>query len=155
MPASTVAAQQAASQPPRLLDVLREGARRIGHSEQTITCYERWVIGLIRYHSGRHHRALQAADIGCFLEHVGLSSSNALVAIEEARTALEFLYRSVLGLDLGELPRPRPPHLLGAAGPAEVTSPLDVLEQLSAEEVEAAVAATRWLRGTRPGIVPG
>ena len=112
MPEGAVPSKEATSQPRRLLDVLRERARRIGHSEQTITRYEQWVTRLVRYHSGRHPRALQAADIGRFLEHVGRSAPQPLVAIEEARTAVEFLYQSVLGLDRGELPRPRPPRLL-------------------------------------------
>jgi integron integrase len=112
MPENDVLAKEATSHPPRLLDVLRDRARRIGHSEPTITGYVQWVTGLVRYHSGRHPRALHAADIGRFLEHVGRSSKEPLVAIEEARTAVEFLYQGVLGLNLGELPRPRPPRLL-------------------------------------------
>jgi hypothetical protein len=40
-------------------------------------------------------------------------------------------------------------------GPAGVTSPLDLLEQLNSEEVDAAVTATRTLRGTRQEIPPG
>jgi hypothetical protein len=35
-----------------------------------------------------------------------------LPAAQAARTALDFLYREVLRLDLGELPCPRPPRLL-------------------------------------------
>src|SRR6516225_8106676 len=112
MPGSEASAQEATSHPPRLLDVLRERARSIGHSEQTISAYVQWVTRLVRFHSGRHPRALQAGDIGRFLEHVGRSCRNPLVAIEAARTAMEFLYQGVLGLDVGEIPRPRPPRLL-------------------------------------------
>ena len=112
MPGSEASAQEATSHPPRLLDVLRERARSIGHSERTISAYVQWVTRLVRFHSGRHPRALQAGDIGRFLEHVGRSCRNPLVAIEAARTAMEFLYQGVLGLDVGEIPRPRPPRLL-------------------------------------------
>jgi len=112
-PGSEVSAEQAAtSHRPRLLEVLRERARRIGHSEQTITAYVQWVTRLVRFHSCRHPRALHAADIGRFLEHIGRNSQNPLVAIEEARTASEFLYQRVLGLEIGVIPRPRPPRLL-------------------------------------------
>jgi hypothetical protein len=109
---STAPSNEATRRPLRLLDVLRERARCAGHSEQTITRYEQWVISLVRYHSGRHPRAMHVLDIGRFLEHVGRSAREPLVAVEEARTAVEFLYQSVLGMDLGELPRPRPPRLL-------------------------------------------
>lgn len=112
MPENAVPSKEATSQPLRLLDVLRERARCIGHSEHTTTRYEQWVTSLVRHHSGRHPRALQAPDISRFLEHVGRSAREPLVAIEEARTAIEFLYQGVLGLDRGELPWPRPPRLL-------------------------------------------
>ena len=38
---------------------------------------------------------------------------------------------------------------LARKGPAGVTSPLDLLDELQAEEVEAAVTATRGLHGSR------
>jgi hypothetical protein len=75
MPESAVPSREATSQPLRLLDVLRERARYIGHSEQTITRYEQWVTSLVRYHRGRHPRALQAPDIGRFLEHIRKTAS--------------------------------------------------------------------------------
>jgi integron integrase len=47
-----------------------------------------------------------------FLEHVVRTQQPPLPALEMARSALELLYGTVLGMDLGELPRPRPPRLL-------------------------------------------
>src|SRR5262249_59208514 len=45
-------------------------------------------------------------------EHVVRTVQPPLPALEMARSALELLYGTVLAMDLGELPRPRPPRLL-------------------------------------------
>jgi len=47
---------------PRLLDVLREGARRQGHSEATISAFASWVGGFVRFHQMRHPRDLDRRD---------------------------------------------------------------------------------------------
>lgn len=44
-----------------------------------------------------------------FLEHFVRTEKQPLPALETARSALELLYGPVLGMDLGELPRPQPP----------------------------------------------
>jgi hypothetical protein len=107
-----VAGAEATTRQPGLVEVLREQARRYGHAERTAAAYAQWVMSLVRFHSWRHPRQLQAADVGRFLEHVAQTSRNPLAAIEEARSAAEFLYQRVIGADIGEIPRPRPPRLL-------------------------------------------
>jgi Phage integrase, N-terminal SAM-like domain len=97
---------------PRLLDVLRDTARRQGHDDRTIIAFVNWVTLFVRYHGRRHPRELQVAEVSQFLEQVGNTARDPLIAIEEARIALEFLYRDVLCRDLGDLPRPKPPRLL-------------------------------------------
>ncbi|MDW8265309.1 MAG: phage integrase N-terminal SAM-like domain-containing protein [Gemmataceae bacterium] len=47
-----------------------------------------------------------------FLQHVVRTDKQPQPALESARSALELLYGTVLGIDLVELPRPRPPRLL-------------------------------------------
>jgi integron integrase len=71
-----------------------------------------WVKSLVQFHGRRHPRELHGTDVRRLLEHVGRSSQEPLIAIEEARTAVAFLYQKVLELNLGELPRPRPPRWL-------------------------------------------
>jgi Phage integrase, N-terminal SAM-like domain len=111
---SHTAGYSAATTPtsPRLLDVVRDTARREGHNERTIIAFVNWVTLFVRYHGRRNPRDLQLADVLQFLEQVGKTARDPLIAIEEARLALEFLYRDVLCHDLGELPRPKPPRLL-------------------------------------------
>lgn len=47
-----------------------------------------------------------------FLEHVVKTAAEPRLALAQARAALTLLYGGVLGVDLGELPQPRPPRVL-------------------------------------------
>lgn len=102
--------------PPRLLDQLREAARRHGYPEDRIACFVAWVTRFILFHGKRHPRDLSRTDVAAFLHHVAHTETAPLRAGDEAHLALDFLYRDVLVLDLGELPRPRPPRLLDQVG---------------------------------------
>jgi hypothetical protein len=73
-----------------LLEVLRQTARRQGHSERTISAFVAWVTIFVRFHRQHHPRELQLADVGRFLEQVGKTARDPLTAMEEARLALEF-----------------------------------------------------------------
>ena len=98
--------------PPRLLDQLRRGALEFGHPATTAGSFVEWSRQFILFHGKRHPRELSVAEVGQFLDHVARSADQPLRAIEEARTALAFLFGEVLRIDLGELPRPQPPRLL-------------------------------------------
>jgi hypothetical protein len=67
---------------------------------------------LIRFHHKRQPRELDLADATRFLEHGVRTTPQALAALKGARSALDLLYRDVLGRPLSELPRPRPRRLL-------------------------------------------
>ncbi len=101
-----------APQPPRLLDQVAQAARQRGASEPTTTHLVSWARAYILFHGKRHPRELGLTDATRFLEHVVRTEKAPLPALETARSALELLYGTVLGIDLGELPRPRPPRLL-------------------------------------------
>jgi len=104
--------QVIAPQPPRLLDQVAQAARQRGASEPTTTQLVSWLRAFILFHGKRHPRELGLPDASRFLEHVVRTAKQPLPALETARSALELLYGTVLGIDLGELPRPRPPRLL-------------------------------------------
>jgi hypothetical protein len=101
-----------APQPPRLLDQVAQTARQRGASEPTTAQLVSWARDYILLHGKRHPRELGLPDATRFLEHVVRTEKQPLPALETARSALELLYGTVLGIDLGELPRPRPPRLL-------------------------------------------
>jgi hypothetical protein len=109
---SQPACQIIAPQPPRLLDQVAQAARQRGASEPTTAQLVSWVRAFILFHGKRHPRELGLPDATRFLEHVVRTEKQPLPALETARSALELLYGTVLGIDLGKLPRPRPPRLL-------------------------------------------
>jgi hypothetical protein len=109
---SVPATRVAEPRPPRLLEQVAEAGRRQGASEPTIRQLLSWVRAFVLCNDKRHPRELGKAAIHRFLEHVAQSEKEPLVALESAASALELLYGSVLGMPLGDLPRPRPPRLL-------------------------------------------
>jgi integron integrase len=71
-----------------------------------------WSRRFILFWGKKHPRELDLAAVTRFLQHVVQTETPPLPALEAARSALDFLYREVLGIALGELPRPQPPKLL-------------------------------------------
>jgi hypothetical protein len=98
--------------PPRLLDQLCLIARQRGHVEPTVAAFADWCRRFILFHGKRHPRELGLPEVGQFLESIAQTNKDPVRALAASRNALDFLYREVLHLDLGELPLPRPPRLL-------------------------------------------
>jgi hypothetical protein len=101
-----------AARPPRLLELVAETARNRGASQPTAEQLASWVRAFVLFHGKRHPRELGLPAVSCFLQQVVRTEKQPLPALEAARAALELLYTHVLGIDLGELPRPQPPRLL-------------------------------------------
>jgi hypothetical protein len=100
------------SQPPLLLDLLRQVARTRFGQEGTGECQADWTGHLDLIHEKRHPRDLSETDVLRFLEQGAKTEKGALRCLEQAYTARTFLFQEVLRLDLGELPFPEPPRLL-------------------------------------------
>lgn len=98
--------------PPRLLDLVRQVALSRFGQDGPAQRYVDWTRRLILFHDKRHPRELSPGDVGRFLEHVAHTEKDVLNCLEQAHTALTFLYHDVLGLAIGELPLPEPPRLL-------------------------------------------
>src|SRR5262249_30111282 len=97
---------------PRLLEQLCQVARQRGHPEPTVAAFTDWSRRFILFHGKRHPRELGLPEIGQFLQSLAQTEQDPVRALATSRDALDFLYRSVLHIDLGELPLPRPPRLL-------------------------------------------
>jgi integron integrase len=95
-----VNAQPSAAAPPRLLDELRQCIRARHYSIRTERSYVDWVRRLILFHGKRHPRELGAPEVAAFLTHLAVERSVAPATQNQAKSAILFLYRDVLGAQL-------------------------------------------------------
>lgn len=85
---------------PRLLDQLRDRIRVKHYSIRTEAQYVLWVRRFILFHGKRHPRELGAQEVEAFLTHLAVEGGVAAATQNQALSALLFLYREVLGIDL-------------------------------------------------------
>ena len=88
----------------RLLDRTRQAMRARRFSRRTEQAYVGWIRRYIRYHGKRHPRVLGAEGVGRFLTHLAVERRVSASTQNQALSALLFLYRQVLAVDLGPLP---------------------------------------------------
>ena len=85
---------------PRLLDRLRAAIRLRHYSIRTEDVYVQWVRRFILFHDKRHPLELGPSEVAAFLTHLAVDRSVAPSTQNQAKAALLFLYREVLGLTL-------------------------------------------------------
>jgi len=85
---------------PRLLDQVRGKIRLKHYSLRTEQAYVDWIKRFIRHFGKRHPRDLGAADVEAFLTHLAVVGRVAASTQNQAKSALLFLYREVLGAEL-------------------------------------------------------
>jgi integron integrase len=94
----------------KLREQLREVMRFKHFSQRTAAAYWHWIKGFILYHGKRHPREMHAAEVRAYLSHLAAEREVAAATQNQALNAIVFLYREVLGLELGrigEIERPR------------------------------------------------
>jgi integron integrase len=88
----------------RLLDQLRERIRYLHYSLNTEKAYLHWVRFFIRWHGRigemRHPRDMGAAEVEAFLNMLANERKVSTSTHNQALSAILFLYREVLGIDL-------------------------------------------------------
>ena len=89
-----------APQQPRLLDKMRDKIRVKHYSIRTEQTYLDWVRRYIRFHGLRHPRELGAEAVEAFLTHLAVKRNVAASTQNQAKSALLFLYKEVLGAEL-------------------------------------------------------
>jgi integron integrase len=89
-----------AAQPPRLLDQLRQAIRVRHYSIRTEDAYADWARRFILFHAKRHPREMGAAEVGAFLTHLAVERQVSASTQNQAKAALLFLYKEVLGVQL-------------------------------------------------------
>lgn len=100
---------------PKLLDQLREALRSRHYSRRTEQTYCHWVKRYVHFHNVRHPAEMAEPEINAFLTHLAVKGKVAASTQNQALSALLFLYRHVLGRevgDLGEVIRARKPKRL-------------------------------------------
>ena len=86
--------------PPRLLTRLREAIRLRHYSIRTEQVYVGWVRRYVHFHGLRHPQQLGAAQVEAFLTYLANDRNVSASTQGQAKSALLFLYKQVLGLQL-------------------------------------------------------
>ena len=89
---------------PRLLDRLSFEVRRRRLSRRTEKAYRGWVRRYVLFNFKCHPADLGAEAVSAFLAHLAVEEQVAAATQNQALAALLFLYRNVLGIELGALP---------------------------------------------------
>jgi integron integrase len=86
---------------PRLLDQVREKLRVKHYAIRTERAYLEWIKRFIRFHGLKHPASMGAQEVEQFLSHLAVEGKVAASTQNQALSALVFLYREVLGEELG------------------------------------------------------
>lgn len=103
------------SGPPKLMDRVREALRARHYSNRTEDAYCNWIRRFIRFHGLRHPAEMGEREINEFLTDLAVNGKVSASTQNQALSALLFLYRSVIGREigaLGEVVRARKSHHL-------------------------------------------
>jgi integron integrase len=116
----------------KLLDRVRHVIRARHYSARTEEAYVHWIRRYIMFHRKTHPSAMGAAEISTFLTWLAVERHLSASTQSQALSALLFLYRDVLGIELGRLdavPRARLPIRVPVVLSREEVS--SVLKQLT------------------------
>ncbi len=104
------------SQPPvKLLDQVRDRIRYKHYSLRTEHSYVQWVKRFILFHGKRHPNTMGAREVEAYLSYLSNEGKVSASTHQQALSALLFLYKEVLGIDLPwleNLSRPKKPKRL-------------------------------------------
>ncbi len=106
-----------------LLDQVRERIRVKHYSPSTERAYVTWIRRFILFHRKRHPSTLGAREVTAYLTHLATGQRVSASTQNQALSALLFLYREVLGVDLPWLD-----DLVRAKRPARLPTVLTVAE---------------------------
>lgn len=85
---------------PKLLDQVRGKIRLKHYSLRTEQTYVDWIKRFILFHGKRHPKEMGAAEVEAFLTHLAVAGKVAASTQNQAKSALLFLYKEVLGSEL-------------------------------------------------------
>ncbi|MCP4404596.1 MAG: tyrosine-type recombinase/integrase [bacterium] len=123
--------------PKKLLDRVRDRIRVKHYSRRTEEAYVNWTRRYILFHNTRHPQEMGVPKIQAFLTHLAVEGHVAASTQNQAFSAILFLYREVLELELE-----------GRIGAVRVKTPQQIPTVLSKEEVRLIMAQLQdkpWL----------
>jgi integron integrase len=82
---------------------VRTAIRQRHYSPRTEEAYATWIRRYIFFHQVRHPAEMGAAEVNAFLSHLAVEGRVSASTQTQALSALVFLYRRVLGKDIGWL----------------------------------------------------
>lgn len=88
---------------PKLLDQLRDRIRLKHYSRRTEEAYLDWCKRFILYHNKRHPQEMGKPEVEAFLTWLARERNVAAATQNQAKAALQFLYKEVLGVQLAWL----------------------------------------------------
>lgn len=109
--------------PRKLLDQVRDAIRVRHYSLRTERSYVAWVRRYILFHGKRHPAQMGGAEVTAFLSALAVEGGVAAATQHQALSAVLFLYREVLGVDL-----PWMNEIVRAKKPARVPTVLSQAE---------------------------
>jgi len=88
------------SQPPKLLEQVRSRLRVKHYSIRTERTYVDWIKRFIWFHGKRHPKDMGVVEMEAFLSHLAMERNVSASTQNQAKSALLFLYKEVLGVEL-------------------------------------------------------
>ncbi len=122
---------------PKLLESLREALHVRHYSNRTEDTYCSWVKRFVNFHKLRHPKEMGELEINLFLTHLAVSEKVSASTQNQALSALLFLYRHVIGKDVGDLG-----HVIRARKPIHLPV---VLTRDEVKALLAQLAGDKWL----------
>jgi len=92
--------EKSAQSSPKLLDRVRNKCRVLHHSIRTEKAYIEWITRFILFHDKKNPKDMGGPEIEAFLTHLAVDRHVAASTQNQAFSALLFLYRAVLEVDL-------------------------------------------------------
>ncbi len=90
--------------PPKLLDQVRQKIRFLHYSRKTEVAYVHWIKRFIFFNNKRHPKDMGEVEISSFLSYLANRENVAASTQNQALSAIVFLYKQVLGMDVNTLP---------------------------------------------------
>jgi integron integrase len=123
--------------PPRLFDEVRRQLRLKHYSLRTEQAYIGWIRRFIVANGRRHPREMGGAEVEAFLSRLAVEGNVAAGTQNQALSALLFLYRAVLGIELAWME-----SVVRAKRPRRVPN---VLSREEVQRLLAAMDGRAWL----------